>query len=56
VSGLIELTIHAVRAKLWAGNRAILNTEQELDSELAQRIFDLIREHDLADEVAAAER
>jgi len=31
VSGLIELTIHAVRAKLWAGNRAILNTEQELD-------------------------
>lgn len=56
VANLIELTIHATRAKLAGGNRAILTTERELDSELAQRVFDLIREHDIDAAVRAAER
>lgn len=56
VADLVELTIHAVRAKLAGGRRKILDTERALDSELAQRAFDLIRDFDHAEAVRAAER
>ena len=56
VANLTEVLIAAVRAKLAAGRRAILDTERELDSELAGRIFDLIQEYDIAADVAVAER
>lgn len=56
VADLVELTIHAVRAKLAGGRRNILDTERALDSELSQRIFDLVREYDIQRDVAQAEK
>ena len=56
VADLVELTIHAARAKLAGGRRSILDTERAFDSDLAGRIFDLIRDYDTSATVAAAER
>lgn len=55
-AGLVELAIAAILAKLASGRQAVQATEQALDSELAQRIFDVVRDWDQDRDVAAAER
>jgi hypothetical protein len=54
VAWLVELTIQAVQAKTTRKDRD--NLDGHLDSRLAGRIVDLIRQVDLDAEVAAAER
>jgi hypothetical protein len=56
VATLIEQTIQGIRRKLASGHDAILATERNLDSELSQRIFDLVREYDIAADIANRER
>jgi hypothetical protein len=54
VAWLVELTIQAVRAKTFG--TAGRGLDAALDSELAGRIVDLIRELEIDAEVTAAER